>query len=803
MTVIDITGYLNDGTRIVLRRNTKNGYITLKPFLPILDQLNDHSNINPSLLDTESNSFTIDTIKLRKYYSDDRTNKDMSLIDTNKENLLLTKFGVLVDTDSNGDKWITSEKAIQILKNARLYDIFKDKLTSDTNRTKAITNIHNSGNIEDSSNVTTTIPGSITYKRNTDSLSQAADPQRQLGSPLKKVKLDEGLKLDHSLNETFIPYPLYKHDLDSNFINVPLTIQKTITTASVIDKDERLKLETFLQKLLFPSTGENGNYSTNEQSYTSVEETLLQELDAMFPHVSLNLNIPVDEHGNTPLHWLTSIANLNLVKSLVKLGSNRLLGDNDGESPLVKAVKSANNYDSGTFEELLDYLYPCLILEDNMNRTVLHHIVVTSGVAGCSSVAKYYLDVLMGWIVKKEDRISNINDVDPILKNLTLNWVLVNMLNLQDSNGDTCLNIAARLGNVGIVDALLEYGADPYIANKSGLRPVDFGVRALKDSNIINHNNNNNTHASSVHATPIVAIGNYTNEKDLTHPENDSNKTSQDDLNNNMNHAKDNSATNFKLDSMKEPDAIGLINDLKVLLSNVTKDYDDELSEHKEKLSKLHEELNSQRKELALARERLQNAKQLNDEYILLKEQLMNLQNGIKKEEANFIEESRRLGISTEETVGIDWNSEDFDADEPFRINLIHDFLETKLNNEYHGDIKKLLNEESVENVMKQIRSKYDVNKIKDELPSSALLKTRINAYKKNDEYLQNVLSAIHENQSDLEGKFRRVLALCLKVDESKVDSMLDGLLQAISSEDPQDMDTSEMQEFLNKHAIV
>ena len=104
---------------------------------------------------------------------------------------------------------------------------------------------------------------------------------------------------------------------------------------------------------------------------------------------------------------------------------------------------------------------------------------------------------------------------------------------------------------------------------------------------------------------------------------------------------------------------------------------------------------------------------------------------------------------------------------------------------------------------MKQIRSNYDVNKIKEELPSATLLKARINAYKKNDEYLQNMLNDIHENQLDLEGKFRRVLALCLKVDESKVDSMLDGLLQAISSEDPQDMDTGEMQEFLNKHAIV
>ena len=407
MTIVDITGYLNDDTCIVLKRNTDNGYVTLKPFLPILDQLNDYSNINPALSESGSDSFTIDSIRLNKYY-----NGDMNSIDSNKENLLLTKFGVLVDTDSNGDKWITGEKAIQILKRANIYDLFKDKLNSSGNRIGSVENSHRSSSSSSNKNsgntttTTTTIAGSTTSKRNTDSFSQMVDPQRQLGSPLKKMKVDKSLKLDPSLDENIIPIPIYKHDLDPNLINIPLSIQRTIPAATVIDKDERLKLETFLQKLLFPSTGENVNSSTNEHSYNSVEETLLHEINSMFPHVSLNLNIPVDEHGNTPLHWLTSIANLNLIKSLVKLGSNRLLGDNDGESPLIKAVKSTNNYDSGTFEELLDYLYPCLILEDNMTRTVLHHIVITSGVGGCSSVARYYLDVLMGWIVKKKKRIE-------------------------------------------------------------------------------------------------------------------------------------------------------------------------------------------------------------------------------------------------------------------------------------------------------------------------------------------------------------------------------------------------------------
>lgn len=775
MAIVDIIGYLNTDTTIRLKQNTENGYVTLKPFLPILDQLNNFEG--------NSGTFTIDAKKLQEDYTSD--------FDLNKENLLLTKFGILVDTDANGDKWITGDKAVQLLNKSNIFELFKDKLHQEESRP---TSIEASADSENTKLKHDPITASAT-KRSKD--SPQIDHQRELGSPLKKMKLHQSNKLD-SLTDVDLDssklvdslqddasnaIPLFRHDLDYDILKSPLSIQRTRTSSTVMNKDERMKLETFLQKLLFPSD-ENDN-----PTYASVE-SLIQELDVMFPQVSLNLNIPVDENSNTPLHWLTSIANLNLVKELVKSGSNRLLGDNNGESPLVKAVKSVNNYDSGTFEELLDYLYPCLVLEDHMNRTVLHHIVITSGMAGCSSAARYYLDILMGWIVKKDSRTCvnkdgiTTNDTDPILKQLTLSWVLTNMLNVQDSNGDTCLNIAARLGNVGIVDALLEYGADPYIANKSGLRPADFGARTVKSTDGFGPNDDNTNDLLKQEGDEMIL-------------------TQSDDNHANTNNDINDNNTELKLEFMKEPDTMSLINDMKTLLANVTKDYEDEVNEHKNKLSNLHKELNSQREDLTNAREKLQNAKQLNDEYNLLKEQLTNLQKGIEEEETNFIQESQKLGISAEETQDIDWDSGEFDADEPFRVELIYEFLENKLNSEYDGDIEKLLNEESVENVMKQIRSNHSDEDILNALPPAVLLKARINAYKRNDEHLQTMLNKIHEKQSNLEGKFRRVLSLCLKVDETKVDGMLDGLLQAISSEDPQDMDTGEMQDFLNKHAIV
>ena len=52
------------------------------------------------------------------------------------------------------------------------------------------------------------------------------------------------------------------------------------------------------------------------------------------------------------------------------------------------------------------------------------------------------------------------------------------LVDAQDSNGDTALNIAARVGNRGLVRILIEVGADKMRPNKLGLRPGDFGVES-------------------------------------------------------------------------------------------------------------------------------------------------------------------------------------------------------------------------------------------------------------------------------------------------------------------------------------
>jgi ankyrin repeat protein len=50
------------------------------------------------------------------------------------------------------------------------------------------------------------------------------------------------------------------------------------------------------------------------------------------------------------------------------------------------------------------------------------------------------------------------------------------MVNARDKQGNTALNLAARIGNRNIISQLMEVQADPTIPNHKGTRPVDFGV---------------------------------------------------------------------------------------------------------------------------------------------------------------------------------------------------------------------------------------------------------------------------------------------------------------------------------------
>lgn len=166
----------------------------------------------------------------------------------------------------------------------------------------------------------------------------------------------------------------------------------------------------------------------------------------------------VDDLGHTPLHLAASLARMETVKALVLSGADAFRGNYQGETPLIRSVLSTHNCDEEAFLSLLQVLHSSIWAIDTAKRSVLHHAALTAGVKGRAPFARYYLQGVLSWIATHESA-----DFKSII-------------DLQDEHGDTALNIAARIGNRGLVRTLLDVGANRTLPNKLGLRPGDFGV---------------------------------------------------------------------------------------------------------------------------------------------------------------------------------------------------------------------------------------------------------------------------------------------------------------------------------------
>ena len=194
------------------------------------------------------------------------------------------------------------------------------------------------------------------------------------------------------------------------------------------------------------------------------DETSSNSLTNPIPDISQHLppdlpaDLPIDENYHTALHWAAALGRLSIVQAFLNYGADLHLGNNVGETPLIRAILVTNNSDQDAFGRLLELLSPSLRTVDTSGRSVLHHSALVAGVKGRAASARYYLETILVYIARNEK--GQFGD----------------LIDAQDSHGDTALNIAARVGNRALVRMLLDVGADKFKPNKLGLRPTDFGV---------------------------------------------------------------------------------------------------------------------------------------------------------------------------------------------------------------------------------------------------------------------------------------------------------------------------------------
>lgn len=158
------------------------------------------------------------------------------------------------------------------------------------------------------------------------------------------------------------------------------------------------------------------------------------------PPVNFQVDRPIDDSGNTALHWACAMGDLDIVKDLLRRGADVKALSVHEETPLVRAVLFTNNYEKRTFSALLDLLLDTVSFRDWFGATIFHHLAETTRSKGKWKSSRYYCEVLL----EKLRSACSQEEVDLLLS-------------CQDSNGDSAALVAARNGAFRLVDMLLRH----------------------------------------------------------------------------------------------------------------------------------------------------------------------------------------------------------------------------------------------------------------------------------------------------------------------------------------------------------
>jgi regulatory protein SWI6 len=87
-------------------------------------------------------------------------------------------------------------------------------------------------------------------------------------------------------------------------------------------------------------------------------------------------------------------------------------------------------------------------------------------------------------------------------------------------------------------------------------------------------------------------------------------------------------------------------------------------------------------------------------------------------------------------------------------------------------------------------------------LPPVHVLRARLNAYKSNNQAIEDSVRELQSKSSELASKYRKVIGLCTGVEEEDVDKHLENLLRAVESEHT-DVELTRVRDFLTRVETV
>lgn len=479
-----------------------------------------------------------------------------------------------------------------------------------------------------------------------------------------------------------------------------------------------------------------------------------------------DLDMPLDQSANTALHWAATLARVPLMRLLIANGASIFRGNIAGETPLMSAVQVNNNLDHSCFPELLEILGPLIEVRDAKGRTILHHIAVASGVKGRAASSKYYLEALLEFLVRSNSNTqatsSSFDGSSSFAKPIGLMRFMSEIVNARDMQGNTALNLVARIGNRSIIQQLLEVQADSSIENYKGLKPIDFGVGGdpisssqQSQSALIGSPAGSKGPTSKVdEMSREISIGECGVPPGIVHTD-----------------------LGLFIDWLVETNevAIGIGNSIK----DVQPQFEGELRMLQERIdahTAAIREYSTTQKTLSDRLERVHDTIRSRQER---KQKLQNLRRFVADMKAR-VSKSHSLTDLSKIRVG--------DADKAFAVAA--------------PDASPQLQHHSPDSGLPTPQQSQAFSP-GAAAPTAQTLQARLNAYASLNSRLAAHLTSLRARDSELEGKYRQVIALCTGVPLDDVDRMLPGLLAAVESEQgnagTEDASEVRVREFLRK----
>nr|CAG8533233.1 5764_t:CDS:2 [Entrophospora candida] len=245
-------------------------------------------------------------------------------------------------------------------------------------------------------------------------------------------------------------------DFDEHY-NSPTNPRKR--TSSLDNNTRQAKMSKLSMAESVLATSSSPSFSTPMSAANQFIEVLLAYFTSnsnlipsfvISPPPDFDANLVIDAQGHTSLHWAAAMANLDMVALLIKAGADTECVNIIGETALMRSVMFPYNYQNGSFNDITQLLASSIGNIDSCDQTVFHHLALFANNDNMQEgPAKYYLKTL----------ISHLNQSPNERYRKSI-------LNRQNTDGDTAINILAKAKNRELVKLLFCAGGDLYICNK-------------------------------------------------------------------------------------------------------------------------------------------------------------------------------------------------------------------------------------------------------------------------------------------------------------------------------------------------